>query len=167
MNATTVEELKTLYVKLGGKYADVADIQTDAEMYDLIEDIVPSTNPKVVVLPMGQSQTIYEETVSNMQGADFGFVGNCAIGSVKKLTEGDLPAWWGAGNFVALKFILCDPDIAPENVQIGIKGLATLDNDLAAAVKIEDKTLPFKVIVTVGENSYKYNYNLNGLELAE
>ena len=167
MNSTTVEELKILYVKMGGKMSDVADIQTDAEMIDKIEDIAGSANPKVVVLPMGQSDTIYEETVSNMQGADFQFVGNAAIGTVKKLTSGDLPDWWGPGNFVALKFVIVDPDVRPEDVKIGIKGSAALDNDLAAAVKIEDKTKPFKVVVTSDGYDYTYLYNLNGLTLQE
>lgn len=167
MNSTTVEELKTLYVKMGGKYADVKDIQTDAEMIDKIEDIAVTPNPKVLVVPMAQTDTIYGETVSNMQGADFQPLGNAFIGSVKKLTSGQLPDYWGAGNFVALKFIIVDPDVAPTDVQVGIKNLATLDNDLAGAIKIEDKTMPFRVIVTVDGNKYTYNYNLNGLTLAE
>lgn len=66
-----------------------------------------------------------------------------------------------------MKFIIVDPDVTFTDVQVGIKNLATLDGDLAAAIKIEDKTLPFRVVVTVDGNKYTYNYNLNGLTLAE
>lgn len=164
---TTVDELKTLYVKMGGKLADVKDLKTDAELIDKIEDIAVSASPKVIVLPEAQSATMYGETVSNMQAADVQVVGNAIIGNVKKLTTGELPDYWGAGNFIALKFVIVDPDVTFENVQVGIKNLATLDGDLNGAIKIEDKTLPFRVIVTVDGQEYKYNYNLNGLTLAE
>lgn len=167
MNGTTVEELKALYMKMGGNYADVAEVQTDAEMIDKIEDIAISTNPKVIAIPENQSVTMYNETVSNMQTADTATIGNAIIGTVKKLTSGDLPSYWGEGNFIALKFIILDPDINFDDVQVGIKNLATLDEDLNAAIKIEDKTLPLRVVVNAGDYVYKYNYNLNGLTLVE
>ena len=167
MNNTTVDELKTLYVKMGGKYADVKDLQTDAEVIDKIEDIAVSPNPKVIVLPEAQATTMFNETVSNMQTADTAVVGNALVGTIKKLTEGDLPSYWGAGNFMALKFVIVDPDVTYTDVKVGIKNLATLDEDQNAAIKIEDKTKPFRVVVNVDGYDYTYNYNLNGLTLVE
>ena len=150
-NKTMVDELKLLYVKMGGKMADVKDIQTDAEMIDKIEDIAVNGIPKVVVIPMGQSERIedYSVDINDMQGADFAVVDRAIIGSVKKLSSGVLPDYWGAGNFMALKFVIIDPDVSPSDVKVGIKGLAALDNDLIAAIKIEDKTKPFRVITTI------------------
>lgn len=168
-NKTMVDELKLLYVKMGGKMADVKDNQTDAEMIDKIEDIAVNGIPKVVVIPMGQSERIedYSVDIDDMQGADFAVVDRAIIGSVKKLTSGVLPDYWGAGNFMALRFVIIDPDVEPSDVKVGINGLAALDNDLIAAVKIEDKTKPFRVITTIDGYDYEDNYNLNGLTLAE
>lgn len=168
-NSTTVKELKTLYVKMGGKYADVKDLQTDAEVIDLIEDIAVNGIPKVVVIPMGQTERIeeYNVDIDDMQGADFQIVERAMIGSVKKLTSGVLPDYWGAGNFMALKFVIIDPDVKPEDVKVGIKGLVALDNDLIAAIKIEDKELPFRVVTTIDGYDYEDKYNLYGLTLAE
>ena len=169
MNNTTVDELKTLYLKMGGKYADVKDIQTDAEMIDKIEDIAVNGVPKVVVIPMGQDETItdYSVDVKDMQGADFQVVERAIIGSVKKLSSGVLPDYWGEGNFIALKFVIIDPDVNPSDIKVGIKGSVALDNDLIAAIKVEDKELPFKVITTIDGYDYEDKYNLNGLTLAE
>ena len=123
MNTTTVEELKALYLAMGGKLKDVEGIQTDAEMIDKINDIAVNGIPKVVVLPMGQSESIadYSVDVADMQGADFQIVERAMVGTVKKLSSGVLPDYWGAGNFIALRFIIIDPDVRPENVQVGIK----------------------------------------------
>lgn len=169
MSKTTVDELRTLYLKMGGKYADCKDIQTDAEMIDLIEDIAVNGVPKVVVIPMGQSESIvdYNVDVSDMQGADFQVIERAIVGSVKKLSSGVLPDYWGEGNFIALKFIIIDPDVTPSDIKVGIKGSAALDNDLIAAIKVEDKTLPFKVVTTIDGYDYVDKYNLNGLVLAE
>lgn len=169
MSNTTVDELKTLYFKMGGKYADVKDLQTDAEIIDKIEDIAVNGVPKVVVIPMGQSESIvdYNVNVSDMQGADFQVVERAIIGSVKKLSSGVLPDYWGAGNFIALKFVIIDPDVKPSDIKVGIKGSVALDNDLIAAIKVEDKELPFRVITTIDGYDYEDKYNLNGLVLAE
>lgn len=168
-NKTMVDELKLLYLKMGGKMADVKDVQTDAEMIDKIEDIAVNGVPKVVVLPMPQGSSIpdYSVDINDMQGADFQVVDRAIVGSVKKLSSGVLPDYWGAGNFMALKFVIIDPDVSPSDVKVGIKGLAALDNDLIAAIKIEDKTKPFRVITTIDGYDYEDNYNLNGLSLAE
>ena len=169
MSNTMVDELKTLYLKMGGKFADIKDLQTDAELIDKIEDIAVNGIPKVVVIPMGQSERIedYNVDVDDMQGADFAVVDRAIIGSVKKLSSGVLPDYWGAGNFMALKFVIIDPDVSPSDVKVGIKNTVALDNDLIAAIKIEDKTKPFRVITTIDGYDYEDKYNLNGLSLAE
>lgn len=167
MNTTTVEQLRTLYVKMGGKLADVAEIQTDAEMIGKIEDVAGISNPKVLVLPEAQSSTLYGESVSNMQTADTSVIGNAIVGTVKKLTSGELPDYWGAGNFLALKFISVDPDITFDKISVGIKNRVTLDEDMNCAFFIEDKTKPLHVCVTIDGVEYDYKYNLNGLILQD
>lgn len=165
MNSTTVEQLKALYVKMGGKLADVADVQTDAEMIDKIEDVAGISNPKVLVLPESQSATLFNETVSNMQTADTAIIGNALVGTLKKLTTGELPEYWGAGYFVALKFVSVDPGVTFENVKVGINSRVNLDADMNAVLFVEDKTKPLHVCVTVDSVEYDYKYNLNGLTL--
>lgn len=169
MSNTMVDELKTLYLKMGGKFADIKDLQTDAELIDKIEDIAVNGIPKVVVLPMPQGSSIpdYSVDINDMQGADFQVVDRAIVGSVKKLSSGVLPDYWGAGNFMALKFIIIDPDVTPSDIKVGIKNTVALDNDLIAAIKIEDKTKPFRVITTIDGYDYEDKYNLNGLSLAE
>ena len=69
INGTTVDELKTLYVKMGGKYADVKDLKTDAEIIDKIEDIAVNGVPKVVVIPMAQTEPF--RVITTIDGYDY------------------------------------------------------------------------------------------------
>ena len=61
MNATTVEELKGLYVKMGGSIEDVVDIQTDAEMIEKIKEVaIPAELPSVTSEDNGDVLTVVE-----------------------------------------------------------------------------------------------------------
>ena len=168
MNTTTVEELKTLYVKLGGNVADVESLKTDAELIDKIEDIVNGA-PDVIVLP--ETGTLFNTSVSDMQ-TDVNVVGNVIVGNLKYLSTGDLVTTWGAGNFIALKFVIINPNITYSDIKVGLNpsessGLVTLDADLNGAFKVTNKdTQAFNVVVTKDGKEYTTEYVLSGLTVA-
>ncbi len=167
---TTVDELKTLYVKLGGNLADVEALKTDAELIDKIEDIVHSV-PQVIVLPESASATLFGKTVSQYQ-TDVNVIDNVIVGSLSYLDAGEVVDAWGAGNFVALKFVIIDPDITFSDIKVGLNpshggGLVTLDADLNGVFKITDKTeQTFRVEVTKDGVTKTKDYILSGLTVA-
>lgn len=167
---TTVDELKTLYVKLGGNLADVESLKTDAELIDKIEDIVNGT-PAVLVLPEDASATLFNTDVSDIQ-SDVNVINNVIIGSLKYLSSGDLVTTWGAGNFIALKFVIIDPDITYSDIKVGLNpsessGLVTLDADLNGVFKVTDKNAQkFRIVVTKDGVEKTTDYVLSGLTVA-
>lgn len=92
-------------------------------------------------------------------------------GTLKYLDEGSLPAVWGEGYFMALKFT--NIPAAATSVKVGLNpsqssGLVEIinDPDKNGAFKVTDKTTQkFKVVVSDGTNSITKEYDLNGLTL--
>lgn len=167
---TTVDKLKLLYVKLGGNLADVENVQTDAEMIDKIENIVNDV-PQVIVLPESASATLFGKNVSQYQ-TDVNIIDNVIVGNLSYLSAGEIVDAWGAGNFIALKFIIIDPDITFSNIKVGLNpshrsGLVTLDADLNGVFKITNKTeQTFRVEVTKNGITKTKDFILSGLKIA-
>lgn len=167
---TTVDELKTLYVKLGGNLADVESLKTDAELIDKIEDIVNGV-PQVIVLPEASTATLFGKTVSQYQ-TDVNVIDNVIVGSLSYLDAGQVVDAWGAGNFIALKFVIIDPDITFSDIKVGLNpskssGLVTLDADLNGVFKVTDKDEQvFRVEVTKNGVTKTKDYILSGLTVA-
>lgn len=66
--STTVDELKKLYVKMGGSASDVADVMTDAEMIDKLEDVaVPAELPAVTSEDNGDVLGVVEGNWGKME----------------------------------------------------------------------------------------------------
>ena len=108
-------------------------------------------------------------------------VGDDAItGTLKYLDTGDIPAVWGNGNFLALKF--SNFDARANSVKVGLRptyggpgGTTPIDDDSGlveiltdpdknGVFKIEDKaTQKFKVVSTNGSITTTKVYDLSGL----
>lgn len=167
---TTVDELKTLYVKLGGNLADVKNPQTDAELIDKIEDIVNGI-PDVLVFPEDSSTTLFNKVGSDYQ-TNVKVVGNVIVGNLKYLSSGDVVDAWGAGNFIALKFVIINPNITYKDIKVGLNPseaseLVALDADLNGVFKVTNKNAQnFKVVVTKNGVEYAKEFALSGLTVA-
>ena len=111
---------------------------------------------------------MYETPVSDIQT---GVVvkGNKITGTLKYLDEGAIAGYWGAGNFLALKF--ADPDPKATSIKVGLdpsqgSGLVELlgDPDFNCVAKITDKdTQVFKIVTTDGTKTTTQTFDLSGL----
>ena len=95
--------------------------------------------------------------------------GNKITGTLKYLDSGDIADYWGAGNFMALKFSGIDE--AATSVKVGMdpsqsSGLVELlgDPDMNGVFKVTDKDAQkFVVITSDGTHTSTATYDLNGL----
>mgnify|MGYP006935961121 CR=1 FL=1 len=109
--------------------------------------------------------------VSDLQDDDVTVNGSKITGTLKYVDSGELASYWGAGNFLALKFDDIDADAT--SVMVGLdpsegSGLVEIinDPDKNGAFKITNKdTKKFKVVQTVGEKTLTQTFDLSGLTL--
>lgn len=163
--------LTELFKAMGGDVAELADNKVISDVIDDLAKIVVTAEPKVVVLPADVSDTLYNTDVSDIQ-SDINVINNVIIGSSKFLSGGDIAGYWGDGNFIALKFVITDPEVTFSDIKAGLNpsagsGLVTLDAELKGVWKITDKTeQKFKVVVTKDGVEYATEYNLVGINCA-
>ena len=121
-----------------------------------------------------QSTRIYETPVSDIQDSDVTVTGTKITGTLKYLDNGGpISGYWGAGNFLALKF--SDVDNRASSIKVGLvpsqgSGLVELlgDPDMNGVFKITDKdTQVFRVVITDGHLTKTTDYDLSGLTLEE
>lgn len=109
--------------------------------------------------------------VSDLQDEDVTVNGSKITGTLKYVADGELADYWGAGNFLALKFDDIDADAT--SVMVGLdpsegSGLVEIinDPDKNGAFKITNKnTQKFKVVQTVGDRTLTQTFDLSGLTL--
>lgn len=120
-----------------------------------------------------QSTQIYDTAVSDIQDSDVAVNGNKIVGTLKYLEDGPIAGYWGAGNFLALKFSDVDPRAT--SIKVGLNpsegsGLVELlgDPDMNGVFKITDKTTQkFRVVITDGHVTKTTDYDLSGLTLED
>lgn len=116
-----------------------------------------------------QSTRIYETPVSSIQESDVAVSGTKITGTLKYLSTGPISGYWGAGNFLALKFSDVDPKAT--SIKVGLNpsegsGLVELlgDPDMNGVFKITNKTTQkFRVVITDGHLTKTTDYDLSDL----
>ena len=128
----------------------------------------------MTVAPEAQSSLIYNTSVSSIQDDDVAVVGNKITGTLKYLDDGGpISGYWGAGNFLALKFSDIDPRAT--SVKVGLdpsesSGLVELlgDPDMNGVFKVTDKdTQKFVVVITDGIKTKRQEFDLSELVCEE
>lgn len=160
---STVKALKKLYAAKGGSPAAVAEISL---IPDMIEAIA-SEEAIAAITVAAETNSVFETDPATFQSGVT--IANYAItGTLTRLTTGSIPAVWGDGYFVALKFI--DTNSA-DSIKVGLdpsvsSGLVELDSDMNGVFKITDKnTQKFVVVTKKGDFELKQIYDLSGLTL--
>ena len=163
----TLDALRNLYIALGGNIADVENLVIIPDLINALANLIGVG--EISVLPEDSSSELFGTAVSDMQS---GIVisNNAITGTLKYLSSGSLVTTFGAGNFIALKFV--NPNENIKSIRVGLNpsegtGLVELDADMNGVFKITNKdTQVFEVVSTDGTTTKTQTFDLSGLTLA-
>ena len=125
----------------------------------------------VTVEPESQDASLFETAVSDIQSG-VAVADGAITGTLKFLDTGAIPAVWGDGNFMALKFTNDNADEISD-VKIGMdpsqgSGMVALDEEMNAVIKVTDKdTQVFKVQYKLRGETITDVYDLSGLTVLD
>ena len=118
------------------------------------------------------STLIYETPVSDIQ-SDVVVSGKKITGTLKYLEDGPIARYWGAGNFLALKFADLDPNATSIKVGMNPSEGSSLqeiigDPDLNGVFKVTDKDVQkFRVVISDGHMTKTTDYDLSDLTVLD
>lgn len=129
--------------------------------------VMGSGVPNVITEPMAQTEKVWGYDVSDLQGSDLTVDNdNMKItGTLHYVSDGALPPTWGAGNFLALKWLSVPSDAT--ECTVGIENQVSILNDpnRNGTVKVTSTTQKLKVITTTPAGTNTQEYDLSGLIL--
>lgn len=125
----------------------------------------------MTVAPVDGSSQIFGTNVSDIQ-SDISVSDGVITGTSKWLASGAIADYWGAGNFLALKFSDFSEGITYSDVQVGLvptqgAGMVTLDSDTDGVFKVLDTNQKLKVVQTGSDGSRVQYFSFSGLTLEE
>ena len=121
----------------------------------------------VFISPEDGTSVFWGHTVSDLQ-EDIAVADGAITGKLKYVDSGTLAHDWGAGYFIALKFL---PAGDTDSIRVGLdpsvsSRLVELDEDMNGVFKITDKSRQRFVVETeVGRDVIRQSFDLSGLTL--
>ena len=166
---SNVEALKNLYVASGGQRSDVENKNTNAELINAMAGLVGIKDTGV---QPEKSTTDFWGTKASQMQTGLAVSDGAITGTLKYLSEGQLVTDWGAGNFMALKFI---NNSGADSIKVGLVPSASgmplqeLDADMNGAFKVtglvDGVQQIFKVVTTKDGVEKTQVFDLTGLVL--
>ena len=151
-------------------------IAEDSDKYDAMQPTSLDEEEPVIIEDTtveaeAGTTSMFGTLVSDMQD-NVAIADGKITGTLYELTTGQLPEYWGAGHFMALKFSDFDPNAT--SVKVGLdpsqsSGLVEIltDPDKNGAFKVTDKDAQkFVIVTTVGTDTKTQEFDLSELVLA-